>query len=179
MPGLLLIAGNGRNVGKTFLACKIIRYFSQTRDVTGVKISPHFHPATESDILIKTENFIIVNEKQINEKDSSLMLQSGAKPVVFMMVKPGFIGEAFEKLQSFLPETLIVCESGQVHEVVTPGLFLFVKRAGDEIIKPEYLKYLPVIVNNNGNYFDFDIQHIQFENNELSLKPELWENLKK
>lgn len=171
MPHLLLIAGNGRNVGKTFFACKIIEYFSQSTEVTGLKISPHFHQVTESDILFSNEHFIITNEKQINTKDSSLMLQAGAKQVYFVMVKPGFITEAYEKLLPFLHETPIVCESAQLHEVVTPGLFLFIKRAGDEIVKPEDLKYLPVIVNNNGEYFDFDIQNIQFENKELSLIP--------
>ena len=38
----LLVAGNGRNVGKTFLACEIIKQLSQKNEVTGVKISPHF-----------------------------------------------------------------------------------------------------------------------------------------
>jgi DNA polymerase III delta prime subunit len=179
MPHLLLIAGNGRNVGKTYLACNIIRYFSKQQEVTGLKISPHFHPVTESEILFSNEHFIITNENQINTKDSSLMLQAGAKEVFFVMVKPGFIAEAFEKLQPFLPETLIVCESGQLHEVVTPGLFLFVKRAGDEIVKPEYLKHSPLIINNDGNYFDFDIQNIQFENKGLNLIPEKWESLKR
>jgi hypothetical protein len=159
-------------VGKTFVACKIIENFSRNQEVTGLKISPHFHPVTESDVLFSNEHFIIVNEKQTNTKDSSLMLQAGAKQVFFVMVKPGFIAEAFEKLVPFLPETLIVCESGQLHEVVTPGLFLFVKRAGEEIVKPECLKYSPVIVNNDGNHFDFDIQQIQFENNKINLIPE-------
>ena len=179
MPHLLLIAGNGRNVGKTLVACKIIEYFSQSTEVTGLKISPHFHQVTESDILFSNEHFIITNEKQINSKDSSLMLQAGAKEVFFVMVKPGFIAEAFEKLLPFLPKTPIVCESGQLHEVVTPGLFLFVKRAGDEIVKPEYLKHSPLIINNDGNYFDFDIQNIQFENKGLNLIPEKWESLKR
>jgi hypothetical protein len=179
MPHLLLIAGNGRNVGKTFLACKIIEYLSKSTEVTGLKISPHFYQVTESDILFSNEHFIITNEKQINAKDSSLMLQAGAKHVFFVMVKPGFIAEAFEKLLPFLPETPIVCESAQLHEVVTPGLFLFVKRAGDEIVKPEYLKYSPVIVNNDGNHFDFDFQQIQFENNKINLIPEKWESLKR
>jgi len=179
MPHLLLIAGNGRNVGKTFIACKIIEYFSKSIEVTGLKISPHFHAVNSEDVLFENEYFIIINEKQINTKDSSLMLQSGAKQVFFAMVKPGFIAEAFQKLLPFLPETPIVCESAQLHEVVTPGLFLFVKRAGDEIVKPECLKYAPVIVNNDGNRFDFDIHNIQFENNKINLIPEKWESLKR
>jgi len=179
MPNLLLIAGNGRNVGKTFLACKIIEYLSKSTEVTGLKISPHFHAVNSADVLFENEHFIIVNEKQINTKDSSVMLQAGAKQVFFLMVKSGFIAEAFEKLQPFLPETFIVCESANLSEVLTPGLFLFVKRKGDAIVKPENLRYSPVIVDNDGEYFDFDIQNIQFENNKINIIPETWESLKR
>ncbi len=179
MPNLLLIAGNGRNVGKTFFACRIIEYFSKSAEITGVKVSPHFHPVNNADVLFENEHFIIVNESLINTKDSSLMLQAGAKQVFFAMVKPGFIAEAFKKLLPLLPETPIVCESVQLHEVVTPGLFLYVKREGDEIVKPESLKYSPLIVNNDGENFDFEVQNIQFENNRVILTPKKWESLKR
>jgi len=43
-PNILLVSGNGRNSGKTTLACKIIERFSKDHEITGLKISPHFHP---------------------------------------------------------------------------------------------------------------------------------------
>ena len=90
IPHLLLIAGNGRNVGKTTLACKIIARFAGETEVTGLKITPHFHPVNEDDVVIQTNNFLIINETQISSKDSSLMLQAGAKQVFFVMAKREF-----------------------------------------------------------------------------------------
>lgn len=175
----MIIAGNGRNVGKTFVACKIIEYLSKANHVTGLKISPHFHKVPESEMLFKSEHFVIVNECNINSKDSSLMLQAGAKKVFFVMVKPGHISKAFEKLRHFLSDEIVVCESGELREIVNPGLFLFLKRAGEEIVKHQFLKYSPVVVNNDGFDFDFDIESIELKNNEFGLKPEIWESLKR
>ncbi len=44
MPNILLIAGTGRNVGKTLLACEIIQQLSKTMAVTAIKTSSHEHP---------------------------------------------------------------------------------------------------------------------------------------
>jgi hypothetical protein len=170
LPHLLLIAGNGRNVGKTTLACKIIKRLSQTEDVVGLKISPHFHSFNETEIVFKNEYFIIFDEKQINTKDSSLMLQAGAKTVYFVTVEPENLDKAIEKLIQLLPNKPIVCESGGLHEFVSPGLFLMVKRAGEKTVKSHFLKYSPIMVNNNGENFDFNIQNIEFQNNKFNLK---------
>jgi len=167
---LLLIAGNGRNVGKTTLACKIIQHLSQKEKVLGLKISPHFHSFNEADVVIQSKHFIIINEKLINSKDSSLMLQSGAKLVYYVMVKPEYFKEAIEQLIRILPNDPIICESGGLHEQVSPGLFLMVKRKGEEIVKTHLLQYSPTIVNNDGKNFDFDIRKIEFKNNKFSLK---------
>jgi hypothetical protein len=98
------------------------------------------------------------------------MLQAGAKQVFFVMVQPGYLKKAFEKLQEFLPGNIIVCESGELHEIIEPGIFLFVKRKAEEIIKTQYLKFLPVIVNNDGKCFDLDIERIEYRNNKIYLK---------
>jgi hypothetical protein len=170
LPHLLLIAGNGRNVGKTTLACRIIQHLSQTQEVVGLKISPHFHSFEGLEIIIKNEGFVIAREKQINLKDSSLMLQAGANDVFFAMVKPGKLEEAFLKLTPFLPCKPIVCESGGLHEIATPGLFLMVNLTGKKIVKTHLLKYDPIIVNNDGINFDFNIEDIEFRNHKFSLK---------
>ena len=170
IPHLLLIAGNGRNVGKTTLACKIIARFADETKVTGLKITPHFHPVNEADVLFKTDNFVIVNEKQISIKDSSLMLQAGAKQVFFVVAKREFFHEAVEKLLQLLPENLIVCESGGLHDWVTPGVFFMVKYKNEEIVKTYLLAHSPIIVNNDGKNFDFDINRLEFCNRQIIIK---------
>lgn len=170
IPHLLLIAGNGRNVGKTTLACKIIARFASKTEVIGLKITPHFHPVNEADVVFKTDNFIIVNEKQTSSKDSSLMLQAGAKKVFFVMANRDFFHEAVEKLLQLLPENLIVCESGGLHEWITPGLFFMVKRKNEEIVKTHLLAHSPIIVNNDGQNFDFDINRLDFCDRKIIIK---------
>jgi len=172
IPNLLLIAGNGRNVGKTTLACKIISYFASKTEVIGLKISPHNHNSNKSEIIFKNEKIIVAEEKKISTKDSSLMLQAGAKKVYFVMVKPEYLHEAVEHLINNLPNCLIVCESGGLNEWVAPGMFLMVKRKDEEIVKTHLLKHSPFIVNNDGKHFDFDIQNLEYGNLQISLKNE-------
>jgi hypothetical protein len=167
---LLLIGGNGRNSGKTTLACKIISAFAAESEVTGLKITPHFHNFNDEDVVLKNDHLIILDEKRINKKDSSLMLQTGAKKVYFVMVKHEHLQEAVEKLIEILPHSLIVCESGGLHEIVKPGLFFMVKQKEDEIVKTHLLQYNPVIVNNDGKNFDFDIQQLYYKNHQINLK---------
>ncbi len=40
---VILISGSGRNCGKTTVACHIISQLAKMGQVTGLKISPHFH----------------------------------------------------------------------------------------------------------------------------------------
>jgi hypothetical protein len=169
IPNLLLIAGNGRNVGKTTLACKIISFFATKTEVCGLKISPHQHSFAEVDILFRNEKITIIDEKQNSLKDSSLMLKAGAKKVYYVMIKPEHFKESVDKLIELLPNNLIVCESGGLHEFVTPGLFLMVKRNDDEIVKKHLLKYSPILVNNDGKNFDFDIQKLEFQDNHIKI----------
>src|SRR5690606_33265073 len=167
IPNLVLIAGNGRNGGKTMLACRIITFFSTTTEVIGLKISPHSHLFNEEDVLFRNEKMIILDEKQNSLKDSSLMLQAEAKKVYFVMVEPEYLNESIDKIIEFLPRSLIICESGGLHEFVTPGLFLMVRRKDDEILKKHLLHFSPIIVNNDGKNFDFDIQKLEFQNHKI------------
>ena len=77
---MILIAGNGRNVGKTTFATEVIRHLSKSNTVIGIKISPHIHGINEGLVVIhKTNDFVVVEERGHNKKDSSLLLQAGAK----------------------------------------------------------------------------------------------------
>lgn len=167
---MLLIGGNGRNSGKTTLACKIISAFAAESEVAGLKITPHFHNFNDEDVVLKTNHLVLIEEKQVSTKDSSLMLRAGAKKVYLVMVKQEHLHEAVEKLIEILPKSLIVCESGGLHEIVKPGLFLMVKQKEDEIVKAHLLQYNPVIVNNDGKNFDFDIQRLYYKNHQIKLK---------
>lgn len=168
-PNFLLIAGNGRNVGKTYLACKIIKKLVEKQPVIGVKISAHFH-AAEGNLIVRNDNFVILEETQLTQKDSSLMLQAGAEKVYFIMAAQKYLLDAFEELNKILPEKGIVCESGGLNEIINPGLFLFVKNENDEIIKTHLLRHSPIIIENNGSDFNFDIDKINYKNHRFTIE---------
>lgn len=168
-PNLLLIAGNGRNVGKTYFACRVIESLSKQAPITGLKITSHIHEHNSDDVIIKDKHYVILQEKQITGKDSSLMLQAGARQVFFMMAEPEYLPEAFDKLSADLPETPIVCESGGLHEIINPGLFFFVQSHGNVVKKPHHLIHNPIIVYNDGENLKFDYSKIQLNNNKFSL----------
>ncbi len=86
LPQLLLIAGNGRDSGKTTLACLIIQKFSPEHQIIALKISPHKHRiAAGGKVICDTENLYIAEETNAGTgKDSSRMLQAGASRSFFI-----------------------------------------------------------------------------------------------
>jgi len=144
---MILIAGDGRNVGKTTLACQLIREWSAREPVTAIKTSPHFHALQSDDeILERGAGYVIVRENKLSQKDSSLFLQAGASTVYFIMASQEKLGEAFLRLLPELEGKMVIAESGGLNEYVRPGRFLFVCRKGRDIVKKHYLKFEPEVV---------------------------------
>lgn len=170
LPNLVLVAGNGRNVGKTWFCCRVISHLAKSTKVSAIKISSHIHPFDTNNVIAKNERFVIIEEKQINGKDSSLMLQAGAQKVYFIMAAQKYLTEAFYQLHPLLPEHAIVCESGGLHQIVNPGLFFFIHQQGQEIIKTHHLSSHPIRVNNNGQNIDINIDRIIFKNGKVVLE---------
>ncbi|MCA1760074.1 MAG: hypothetical protein LC658_09925 [Bacteroidales bacterium] len=167
----LIISGNGRNVGKTFFACRIIEFLSQKHAVTAVKISPHFHSIHENaEVLINNDDFIVFNETTISHKDSSLFLQNGATKVLFVMVSPENLEKAVNSLKPLLTEGPVICESAGLGEIIDAGLAFFLKKAGELISKNKKQSQLSQIIENDGQSLNFDIHRIGFENNQFFLK---------
>ena len=127
---LLIIAGNGRNVGKTTLACKIINRYSKDIDIISLKISPHIHNDTGSDskFLINSCNFALIEEFSVDSnKDSSRMLKAGATKSFYLQVNDIFLEKVLPYTKRFIDfNSIIVCESGWLRQVYKPGLFLIV-----------------------------------------------------
>lgn len=143
---LLLIAGTGRNVGKTTLACELIQEISKKKEVVGIKISPHIHSQNEGgELVAETDHYSIYREQDKNkEYDSSRMLKAGAKKVFYIQSEDHKVYEAFEQLLPELDENIaIVCESGGLRNYVKPSLFLMCKRKGEEIQKEKAKILLP------------------------------------
>lgn len=168
---ILLIAGTGRNVGKTMLACNIISHLSKKINVTGIKISNHFHPVEPGQkIILKTQNYTIFEEMLISKKDSSRMKQAGAKKVFCIQSKHKFLLEAFDSISTEISGNPVVCESGGLNHFIKPGIFLFVKGKDFPVNKTEWLNYNPVIVTFKNNKPSLNPEKVQFRNTRFFIE---------
>lgn len=167
---MMIIAGNGRNVGKTTFARMMIQQFSKDFELIGLKTSPHRHELDENLQLIKkSDEFIVAEEKGQSLKDSSLLLQAGASRVYLIMAKQEALESAFSYIAKGLENHMVIAESGGLSEIVEPGIFFFIRKHGSKIYKPEYLKYHPIQVQNGSEGFDFDSTRISFRSGRFLL----------
>lgn len=175
MPQMLLIAGTGRNTGKTTLACGIIRKFGSICSIIALKITPHFHKNVESGkVIISSENLYIAEEPDAwTGKDSSLMLQAGALKSYFVMVADACLDEALQAIIPLIPPgSLVVCESGGLRSRIVPGLFFMMSTPGSDAVKQasEKLKLLADrLITFDGEKIDFDLNAIEITGNQWKL----------
>ncbi len=131
----ILIAGTGRNVGKTTLACRLIKQLAATGKVTAVKIAPHFHELTKRQIVIhQEEGLTIVHETdEATDKDTSRYLRAGAWPAIYVQAVnkklPALIGWMEKKLDTNFP---VIIESGGLGKYIHPGKAYFVEGKSTE-----------------------------------------------
>lgn len=164
LENLLIVAGTGRNSGKTTLACEIIKQFSELEPVA-LKISPHFHEPSAGLVLLKSDiDFNIYRElSERGDKDSSKMLISGASAAYYIQVYDNNAGRAFRWLVDYLNTTdPIVCESPALRRFVEPGVFFIAD--SDHIVSKKDLSdidgYADFIFNIGSSS---DQQHLSFD----------------
>jgi hypothetical protein len=171
LPQLLLIAGNGRDSGKTSLACLILTKFSTSHQIVALKISPHKHKiAYGGEVIYDTENLYIAEETHVfSGKDSSRMLQAGASRSFFICAAEDQLMTAMNKILELTgANMLFVCESGGLRRYAEPGLFFIVDRAGSERIKPgtkKLIEFEPVWVTFDGYQFNLNLNEIVIHHN--------------
>ncbi len=143
LPYFIIVAGTGRNTGKTILAGMLIEKFSAQNEITGLKISPHFH--TKTPLLNKisgSDQFNLYLETSVEtEKDSSKMLKSGAHKVYYVETTDSGLPEALECfLKQIGPDTPVIAESPVLRRLVKPGIFIIVDNDLNKNKKEELLK---------------------------------------
>ncbi len=163
-PNILIVRGTGRNVGKTISVCKIIEQLANENAPIGIKISAHFHELENPGFLYRSEEFEIVEEKRISDKDSSRMLQAGAEKVFYVQSENPNLAKAFETLLSHVdPLKPVIVESGGLYDVVEPGILVHVFSENGKTtteIRPES----NVIKVSREEAIDFDWDFLQFKN---------------
>jgi hypothetical protein len=132
IPWLVIVAGTGRKVGKTTVACRIIEDFRMS-GITAVKISSHFHePQEHLKLINRNSDYIIWEEKSsAGEKDSSRFLAAGALRSFYIQAEKGSSLAAFIRLLGSIPDdSPVVCESPSLGKGIIPGALIIV--TGDE-----------------------------------------------
>ena len=143
IPELLLIGGNTRHIGKTTLACEIIRNFSGLYQITSFKITSIYaddegrHGRHEP---ILSGDFSIIKENSFTKlKDTAKMLTAGASDSYFIQAVDSAVNKAWDVFYKGVPKHhLMVCESRSLRRFVAPGLFIYLKSSKIENEKPHH-----------------------------------------
>lgn len=131
---MIQIGSTGRNSGKTTIAKRIIAENRHRFTIYGLKI------ITISGVRGKCqrgeigcgictsidEGYELIEETKCSgTKDTMELLKAGCKKVYLLKVFHDHLLEGFLSFLQFVPrDTVIVCESNSIREVVKPGLFL-------------------------------------------------------
>lgn len=169
-PKMLLVAGDGRNVGKTTFCLQLIRRLSAKAEVVGIKTTPHMHVRSDGlEILEQNDEYMVALENGDHRKDSAQMLQAGADKVYLVVASQEHLGEAFSRISGQIQNKICVVESGGLAAYVAPAVFFFIRNHTGEIKKRQYLVFDPVVVTNRDRGFDFEIEKLDVEAGELVL----------
>jgi len=146
LENLLLVAGSGRKSGKTTVVCKIIEQFRHL-GIISVKISPHFHDPSDGLVPVteKSGYKIFEETNSITSKDSSRMLQSGAKKVYFIQSAEESLNDAFSDVyMNIAPGKPVICESPALINYLEPGVFvIMISTSGSNLKNIKKLRRFP------------------------------------
>jgi len=186
LDGMLMIGSAGANVGKTELACAILRKFSESaEEIVGIKVTT----IDEKDgqcprggegcgVCSSLEGVYLIAQETdpASGKDTSRLLAAGASRVYWLRVLRMHIQDGLTALLEILgPDTISICESNSLRQVVEPGLFFVAEREGAKSWKPSALevkKYADGIVVSDGSSFNIDIDRIKLDNGKWLLLPD-------
>ena len=144
-PTVLLIAGTGRNSGKTTFVTAVCSQFDAGSKPVCVKISNHFHEQAGSLCLVDMDNFRIFEETQVSsQKDSARMLEAGAARSFFIEADREYVYQAFKFLLDLISESApIICESGNLRNYLIPAVFVMLHTNVTDP-KPEAVELFPL-----------------------------------
>lgn len=185
LDNMLMIGSAGANVGKTELACAILRKHSKNRKIVGIKVTAVQEKngqcprgGTGCGVCSSLEGvFCITEEKSIDtDKDTSRLLAAGADSVFWLQVLKEHLLEGVTALLDMIgPDAVSICESNSLRQVVEPGLFLMAISHESRSWKDSARKvkhYADRIVVSDGEKFDLDISLIELIGDKWELRPD-------
>lgn len=182
LDGMLMIGSAGANVGKTELACALLRKFSKSCDIIGVKVTT----IKEKDgqcprggegcgVCSSMEgNFCITEQtNKSSGKDTARLLAAGASRVFWLRVLQQHLSEGTTALLDVIGTNAVsICESNSLRQVVEPGLFLMARSRNPKVWKSsasQVKKYADRIVTSNDGRFNLDLDQIKLVDGKWEL----------
>lgn len=173
LTNMLMVGAMQRNVGKTEFACAIISKFSSQRDIVGIKVTtiekansgcPRGGDGCGVCSSLDGSYYITEETDSHVSKDTSRMLAAGAGKVFWIRALATHLRQATEALLEIIgTDTVMLCESNSLRNVVEPGLFFIVKAGDQKGCKPSaksVLKYADRKISYDGDSFDIDLEDI-------------------
>jgi molybdopterin-guanine dinucleotide biosynthesis protein A len=183
LDGMLMIGSAGANVGKTELACSLIKKFVKIRPIIGIKVTtieakdgqcPRGGEGCGVCSLLEGDFAITEEADSDSEKDTARLMASGAGQVFWLRVMKEHLEQGINDLLSVVgSDAVLVCESNSLRQVVEPGLFLMVESRSVKKWKAsarEVKEYADRIVVSDGSSFDFDIDRIKFVDGKWTIQ---------
>ena len=169
---IIIVGASGRDAGKTLFTCELIRALKKhsrvfAAKVTTVKVKNEQCHRGEKSCGICSNfkgGFEILEEYSYRDenrkhthsdiKDSTKMALAGADSVFWVRSLESHLEQAVKELTKRLSDnTFLVIESNSVRKFLTPGLFVILRKAGSENIKPscaEVISMADKIIEYNG-----------------------------
>ncbi len=174
LDGMLMIGSAGSNVGKTELACALLRKFSKNCDIIGIKVTTIKDKDGQCPrggegcgVCSSLEGVYCITEETDSSsgKDTARLLTAGANRVFWLRVLREHLPEGITALLDIIgPDAVSICESNSMRQGIEPGLFLMVRNHNLKAWKrsaKQFKKYADRIVVSDGSSFDFDIDRIK------------------
>ena len=174
LDGMLMIGSATSNVGKTELACALLRRSSKNCGVIGIKVTTIKDKDGQCPrggegcgVCSSLEGVYSITEEldSSSEKDTARLLAAGASRVFWLRVREERLLEGITALLDVVGHDAVsICESNSLRQVVEPGLFLMVGSRNSKTWKSSAVgvkKYADRIVISDGNSFDFDPNRIK------------------
>jgi len=174
LNGMLMIGSAGANVGKTELACAVLRKLSKNHNITGIKVTTIKDKDGQCPrggegcgVCSSLEgNFLITEEtSKTSDKDTSRLLAAGAGRVFWIRVLQDHLVEATNALLDIIgPDAVLICESNSLRQVVEPGLFLMARNNDSNSWKKSAQRvknHADRIVISDGGNFNLDLDRIK------------------
>lgn len=168
-PGLLLVGGASRNLGKTELVCRILKKFESKQPLVGLKIKTlrsgeeKYHGKDPFIREAGGQIRIVEESNRESDEDTGRMLRAGASRVFRIRCQEDALGDAFQRWLDLFPgeKPTVICESNSLRRVLLPGLFIMLAPWSEDVEwKPSALPWKgiarPIVYSNGKDRYDPD-----------------------